>query len=164
MATDTLFVEDAYRKSCGATVVEAGNGKVVLDRTVFYPVGGGQPGDTGTLAWGGGAVGVADTRKGAGGTIEHVLEDGAEPPAAGTQVAATIDWDRRYRHMRMHTAMHLLSTVVPYGVTGGSISAVSQYLGMSSCPFFCSGRSYIVPSCSFVRKKSASPWTPSRAV
>jgi misacylated tRNA(Ala) deacylase len=122
MATETLFVEDAYRQSCSATVVEADGGAIVLDRTVFYPTGGGQPGDTGTLAWAGGAARVVDTRKGEAGAIRHVLEEGAELPAVGAAVTATIDWDRRYRHMRMHTAMHLLSTVVPHGVTGGSIS------------------------------------------
>lgn len=120
--TELLFREDAYLRECEATVVESGDGAIVLDRTVFYPLGGGQPGDTGRIGWEGGSTTVVDTRKGDHGAVLHLVQEGAEGPPPGTRVKATIDWDRRYKHMRMHTAMHLIGTLIPYGVTGGNIS------------------------------------------
>jgi misacylated tRNA(Ala) deacylase len=91
---------------------------------VFYPLGGGQPGDTGTLrAVDGREWRVVDARKGEGGRILHVLEAGEAAPEAGTTVDASIDWGRRHAHMRMHTCLHLLGSVLRYGVTGGQISA-----------------------------------------
>ncbi|MEL7185866.1 MAG: alanyl-tRNA editing protein [Pseudomonadota bacterium] len=125
--TEELFREDAYLKSCNATVTAVDDDGVELDRTICYPLGGGQPGDTGTLRWDGGAAAIVDTRYGAGG-IRHVLEDGASAPAVGDAVEVEIDWDRRYIHMRMHTAMHLLGSVLQYGVTGGNISAAKSRL------------------------------------
>jgi misacylated tRNA(Ala) deacylase len=121
--TETLFREDAYLKDCEATVTASGGGAIVLDRTVFYPTGGGQPGDTGVISWDGGSARVIDTRYGDDGEIRHLTAEGADLPAAGSTVTATLDWDRRYRHMRMHTALHLLGSVLQYGVTGGNISA-----------------------------------------
>ena len=122
--TEPLFQEDAYLKECNARVLEAGPEGVVLDRSVFYPLGGGQPGDTGWLeSPDGRRWRVVDTRKGEGGRILHKLEDGATPPAAGEPVSAVIDWDRRHAHMRMHTALHLLGSVLRYGVSGGQIGA-----------------------------------------
>jgi misacylated tRNA(Ala) deacylase len=122
--TEPLFQQDAYLKECNARVLEAGPEGVVLDRSVFYPLGGGQPGDTGWLeSPDGRRWRVVDTRKGEGGRILHRLEDGATPPAAGEPVSAGIDWDRRHAHMRMHTALHLLGSVLRYGVTGGQIGA-----------------------------------------
>jgi misacylated tRNA(Ala) deacylase len=122
--TEPLFQQDAYLKSCAATVVEAGETGIVLDRSVFYPLGGGQPGDTGTLrAADGREWRIVDARKGEGGRIVHVLEAGMTPPEAGTAVEASIDWDRRHAHMRMHTCLHLLGSVLRYGVTGGQIAA-----------------------------------------
>lgn len=126
--TDALFREDAYLKSCSATVVAAGQAGVVLDRTVFYPTGGGQPGDTGQLQLADGTtLAVADTRKGEQGIV-HVLAADADIPPVGTSVTASIDWERRYAHMRMHTALHLLGAVLQFGVTGGSISAARSRL------------------------------------
>ena len=120
--TENLYANDAYLKSFEATVTAAAEGAVELDRTVFYAAGGGQPGDTGRLVWAEGAAHVTDTRKGtAPGQVVHVLEDGAAAPPVGTTVTAEIDWDRRFRLMRMHTAMHLLSAVTPYPVTGGQV-------------------------------------------
>jgi misacylated tRNA(Ala) deacylase len=123
MTTDDLFTRDAYLASTEATVTEARPEGVVLDRTVFYARGGGQPGDTGTIRWEGGEARVHDTVK-AGDEILHVLEPGVPPPA-GTLVTAEIDWDRRHRLMRTHTALHALSGVVftEYGakVTGGNM-------------------------------------------
>ena len=125
--TECLFREDAYLKDCTASVTAVTDEGVVLDQTVFYPMGGGQPGDTGTLTWDGEAATVVDTRYGDGGIV-HVLADGAPQPAVGMRVVARIDWDRRYRHMRMHTALHLLGSVLQYGVTGGNISAEKSRL------------------------------------
>lgn len=122
--TRAIFGEDAYLQSCDSTVVEPLPEGVVLDRTVFYPLGGGQPGDIGVLrAADGREWRVTNARKGEGGRILHVLETDAVPPAAGTAVEARIDWARRYAHMRMHTCLHLLGAVLRYGVTGGQISA-----------------------------------------
>ena len=122
--TDELFREDSYLKECTATVTAAAAGSVVLDRTVFYPTGGGQPGDQGVLALPDGTeIAVLDTVKDDGGAIVHAIAGDAAPPAPGTQVTARLDWDRRYRHMRMHSCMHLLCAVVPCGVTGGQIGA-----------------------------------------
>ena len=122
--TEPLFQQDAYLRSCPATVVEATPAGVVLDRTVFYPLGGGQPGDAGVLAAANGRQWrVVDARKGEGGRILHVLEDAEAPPEPGTTVQASIDWERRHAHMRMHTCLHLLGSVLRYGVTGGQIAA-----------------------------------------
>jgi len=123
-ATEPLFQHDAYLRECTATVVAVDDAGVVLDRTVFYPLGGGQPGDTGTLrAADGGSWRVVDARKGDGGAVRHVLEPGAVPPGPGTTVEACLDWERRHAHMRMHTCLHLLGSVLRYGVTGGQIAA-----------------------------------------
>ncbi|NIL94542.1 MAG: alanyl-tRNA editing protein [Woeseiaceae bacterium] len=126
--TEELFREDSYLRECDATVTAVVDNAVSLDRTIFYPLGGGQPGDTGALSWDDGQARVVDTRYGDGGAILHVLEEGAAAPAEGTVVNCTLDWDRRYRHMRMHTAMHLLGSVLQYGVTGGNISAEKSRL------------------------------------
>jgi misacylated tRNA(Ala) deacylase len=122
--TEPLFQQDAYLRSCAGAVLESGDPGVVLDRTVFYPLGGGQPGDTGTLrAMDGREWRVVDARKGEGGRIVHVLEAGATPPQPGTPVEAVLDWERRHAHMRMHTCLHLVGSVLRYGVTGGQIAA-----------------------------------------
>jgi len=120
--TEELAATDAYLRATAATVVEAAVEGVVLDRTVFYARGGGQPGDTGVLRWAGGEVRVTDTVK-QGGVIRHVVA--GDPPAAGTAVEAVIDWERRHLLMRTHTALHVLSAVVwhDFGakVTGGNM-------------------------------------------
>lgn len=121
--TELLFRDDAYQEACDATVVAAGDGAIVLDRTVFYARGGGQPGDTGRIRWADGDVEIIDTHYGPDGEIRHVVAEGSALPEPGASVTAAIDWDRRYRHMRMHTALHLLGAVLRYGVTGGNISA-----------------------------------------
>ncbi len=126
--TEALFRDDSYLKHCDATVTAASDGAVQLDQTVFYPMGGGQPGDSGTLSWDGGEIAIVDTRYGDGGTILHIVEEGASLPAEGTAVTVTLDWDRRYLHMRMHTALHLLGSVLKFGVTGGNISAAKSRL------------------------------------
>ena len=126
--TEQLFREDSYLRECDAVVVAIDDDAIVLDRTVFYPMGGGQAADTGTIHWEGGSATVIDTRYGDGGAIRHIVEENAARPQAGDQVRASIDWDRRYRHMRMHTALHLLGSILKYGVTGGNISAEKSRL------------------------------------
>ena len=122
--TEELFRQDAYLKSCEARVVAVDAHGIRLDRTVFYPEGGGQPGDTGRLVLPGGAsLRIADTKKHPeAGAPVHVPEPGAAVPAVGDAVTAEIDWDRRHRHMRMHTCLHLLCAIVTGAVTGGALS------------------------------------------
>ncbi len=125
MPTELVFRADPYARSCTATVAAADPRGVVLDRTVFYPTGGGQPGDRGVLRLADGtALRVVDTVKGdRPDVVIHVLEPGTVAPVPGTAVTAELDWERRYRHMRMHTCLHLLSAVLPYPVTGGQVAA-----------------------------------------
>ena len=125
MATDCLFRDDSYLKECQARVVAVTDqGGIVLDRTVFYANSGGQPGDTGTLSAPDGtriAIENAIYTDAAKAEIAHVPAAGSPALKAGDAVTATIDWDKRYARMRMHTALHLLSAVLPYAVTGGSV-------------------------------------------
>ena len=122
---EAVFRDDAYARSCSATVVDAGPEGIRLDRTVFYPTSGGQPGDTGTLALPDGTtIAVIGAVKGAApDDVLHRIAEGAALPAPGTPVTATIDWDTRYRHMRMHTALHLICSVVDAGITGAQVGA-----------------------------------------
>lgn len=122
--TQLLFREDAYLRACEATVVAVRDNAVELDRTVFYPTGGGQPGDTGTIS----GLRVVDTRKADGDAVLHLLEPGAAVPAVGAKVEAAIDWDRRHRLMRYHTALHLVGAVVKAPVTGGRIGEDKSHL------------------------------------
>ena len=122
--TEKLFLDDPRLTSATATVLATGTDGIVLDRTVFYARSGGQPGDVGVLRWDGGEMAVADTVKGEGETILHLPAPDAALPPAGTVVTGEIDWDRRYRLMRMHTAMHLLCSLIKgAAVTGGSVGA-----------------------------------------
>lgn len=120
--TEELFSTDAYLTTCEATVVEVYDQGVVLDRTVFYARGGGQPGDTGIIRWDGGQCRVEDAFKQNG---QHVHQVEGEPPSEGAAVVCEIDWDRRHMVMRTHTALHALSGIVyrDYGakVTGGNM-------------------------------------------
>jgi misacylated tRNA(Ala) deacylase len=122
--TELLFRDDAYARDATATVVAATPEGIVLDRTVFYATAGGQPGDSGTIRWAGGEAAVAEARKGATpDEVRHVVPEGAALPVPGTPVELALDWERRYRHMRMHTALHLLCVAVTGDVTGGQIGA-----------------------------------------
>jgi misacylated tRNA(Ala) deacylase len=119
-----LYLEDTYAREAAACVIaHTEEGGVVLDASLFYPTGGGQPGDSGTLDWQGQVMPVATAVKGQGGQIVLVPSAPVALPPVGAQVMQRLDWDRRHRHMRVHTALHLLSVAVPFGVTGGSISA-----------------------------------------
>lgn len=122
--TRMLFRDDAYaRDAHGKVLGHTPEGGVVLDASVFYPTGGGQPGDSGWIEWDGNTLVVATAVKGDGDTIVLVPSEPAALPPVGAHVVQTLDWDRRHKHMRVHTALHLLSVVIPFGVTGGQISA-----------------------------------------
>jgi len=123
--TDTpLWHRDPYAVIGPARVLRAGPDEgIVVDGGPFYPAGGGQPGDAGWLGWYGGRLAIGDARKAEGGGVALVPEPGAGLPPAGTAVALTLDWPRRHLHMRVHTALHLLSVVLPFPVTGGQIGA-----------------------------------------
>lgn len=126
--TELLYREDAYLRECEAMVVATGDDWIALDQTVFYALGGGQPGDTGRITWDGNEVEIINTRYGDDGEVRHYTPEGASLPPSGTIVTAALDWDRRFVHMRMHTAMHLLGSILQYGVTGGNISAQKSRL------------------------------------
>ena len=122
--TELLFRADPTLRNATATVLASGPDGIVLDRTVFYPRSGGQPGDIGVVRWDGGDVAVIDTLKGDAETVLHVAAPGTILPPLGATVVAELDWARRHAHMRMHTALHLLCTVLPgAAVTGGQIGA-----------------------------------------
>ena len=121
--TEALFRADAYVRSATTTVTrhtEAGG--LVIAASIFYPTGGGQPGDSGWLDWSGGRLAILDTVKD-GADIALIAEPGAALPPPGAPVSLTLDWERRHLHMRIHTALHLLSVVLPLPVSGGAIGA-----------------------------------------
>ena len=129
--TKELFREDSYVKTCSAAVTSVNErGGIILDQTVFYPTGGGQPGDSGTMTTASGArIRIATTVYDRDtGDIVHVPESTDNLPGAGETVTLSLDWDRRYAHMRIHSALHLLSAVLDYPVTGGSIGEGSGRL------------------------------------
>ncbi len=122
--TRMLFRDDPYRRDAPAQVTGlTAEGGIVLDASVFYPTGGGQPGDSGWITWDGHRLAVATAVKGEGAAIVLVPSEPAPLPPVGAHVVQELDWDRRHRHMRVHTALHLLSVVMPFPVSGGQISA-----------------------------------------
>lgn len=122
--TGMLFHDDAYRtRATGTVVAHTPEGGIVPDATVFYPTGGGQPGDSGRICWEGGTTDIATAVKAEGGMIALVPCEPAALPPVGSTIEQVIDWDRRFSHMRVHTALHLLSVVIPLPVTGGSVGA-----------------------------------------
>jgi misacylated tRNA(Ala) deacylase len=122
--TEKLFLDDPRLRTMTATVLVSGPEGIELDRTVFYARSGGQPGDVGVLRWDGGETVIADTVKGEGEAVLHIPAPGATLPPVGAVVEGEIDWERRYPLMRMHTAMHLLCSVIKdAAVTGGSVGA-----------------------------------------
>ncbi len=122
--TELVFREDAYLRDLSARVTSiTDEGGIVLDRTIFYPTGGGQPGDSGHLEWDNGRIEIATAIKGQGEDVILVPAEPSRLPAVGTTLRQFIAWERRHRHMRVHTALHLLSVVIPLPVTGGQIGA-----------------------------------------
>ncbi|MGJ8612034.1 MAG: alanyl-tRNA editing protein [Octadecabacter sp.] len=120
--TQKLFLDNTYLRDADARVFAVTDeGGIILDATIFYATSGGQPGDSGTLTWQGGAIDIATAVNGDGGTIILVPAEPNALPPVGAVVQQSIDWERRHHHMRVHTALHLLSVVIPLPVTGGSI-------------------------------------------
>jgi misacylated tRNA(Ala) deacylase len=137
VATDLLYLRDAELRSFDATVLEAVDQGVVLDRTAFYVTGGGQPHDTGALRWEGGEARVVDVRKDReSGAVVHVLE--GDLPTAGSSISGEVDWDRRHALMRTHTALHVLCGVIwnEYGVavTGGNMEPLAARMDFEFDP------------------------------
>ncbi|MGB5334237.1 MAG: alanyl-tRNA editing protein [Woeseiaceae bacterium] len=124
------YYDDCYQKSLQAEVTAIDGDWIELDQTIFYPLGGGQPGDTGSLTGPDGRLyRIIDTRKSPeAGQVRHQLETSEHALAVGDSVDIELDWDRRYRHMRMHTCMHLLGSLIPVPVTGGSVGAEKSRL------------------------------------
>lgn len=124
MTTHLLFRDDAYLREAEATVLaHTPEGGIVLDASIFYATSGGQPGDNGVISWSGGRMPIATAVKVEGGLIALVPADATALPPLGAKVTQQLDWQRRHRHMRIHTALHLLSVVIPLPVTGGQIGA-----------------------------------------
>ena len=135
--THALFLNDAYlREGAGHVQAHTPEGAVILDASLFYPTGGGQPGDSGWLIWPGGTMNVATTIKTEAGDIALVPAEPTALPPVGASVTQRLDWRRRHGHMRMHTALHLLSVVISLPVTGGSMSQAKGRLDfdMSDAP------------------------------
>jgi len=124
MPTELLFRDDAYAREATARVTGIDERGVCLDRTIFYPMGGGQQGDGGALIRAGGErIAVTDTRKGESpDSVLHILAAGAPALEVGETVSLALDWERRYALMRLHTALHVMSCVVVAPVTGGNIA------------------------------------------
>ena len=123
--TEQLFKQDAYLQQISALVVEVNDrGGIVLDKTIFYPTGGGQPGDKGTMSFGEDSIDIATTVSGPDKTtIIHVPASQDTLPNVGDEVELTLDWEVRHKHMRVHTMMHLMCSLVPFPVTGGQVGA-----------------------------------------
>ena len=127
--TTPLYLNDAYQtRAEGRVTGITEQGSIILDQSLFYATSGGQPEDNGTLNWDDQDIEITTTLKGEEGTIILIPAEGATRPAVGQAVTQNINWDTRYAHMRMHTALHLLSVVIPLPVTGGAITAVKGRL------------------------------------
>ena len=135
MSTELLYLDDAYVRSARTAVTDVDGARVALDATIFYPTGGGQPHDTGTLRWDGGEAQVVEVRK-QGADVWHTLEGAV--PGVGVEVDGTLDWDRRHRLMRTHTALHVLCGVIwnEWGVpvTGGNMEPLSARMDFELDP------------------------------
>lgn len=127
--TTPLFRQDAYQtEAAGVVVAHTPEGGIVLDQTLFYPTGGGQPGDSGRLLWQGHSLSIATAVKAEAEQIALVVAEPVPLPPIGTALRQAIDWPRRHRLMRMHTALHLLSVVIPLPVSGGAIAETRSRL------------------------------------
>jgi misacylated tRNA(Ala) deacylase len=124
MTTQLLFRDDPYLREAQAVVLgHTPEGGIVVDASVFYPTGGGQPGDNGVIGWAGGKLTIATAVKVEGGLVALVPAEPLALPPVGAVITQRLDWARRHRLMRMHTALHLLSVAIPLPVTGGQIGA-----------------------------------------
>ena len=124
-----LFGEDAYLKEAPAKIIAlSGENGIILDKSIYYPTGGGQPGDTGSIVVNSDTFSVEETIKGENGNIILLLADGLSSLNIGDPVTQFLNWDMRYAHMKVHTALHLLSVVIPLPVTGGAITALKGRL------------------------------------
>ena len=122
--TEPLYRSDPYcRETVGTVSAITDEGGIVLNRSIFYPQGGGQPGDSGILRWDGHEIEIATAIKGPDDSVILLPAEPVSLPSIGTEVTQILNWERRHRHMRVHTALHLLSVVIPLPVTGGSIGA-----------------------------------------
>lgn len=122
--TEPLYRSDPYcRETMGTVSAITDEGGIVLDRSIFYPQGGGQPGDSGILRWDGHEIEIATAIKGPDDSVILLPAEPVSLPSIGTEVTQILNWERRHRHMRVHTALHLLSVVIPLPVTGGAIGA-----------------------------------------
>lgn len=123
MTTIPLYAEDAYATQARGRVLEhTDDGGVILDQSLFYATGGGQPGDAGRLHWPGATLTIATAVKTGNGQIALIPDGQGALPDVGTMVEQHLDWDRRFAHMRVHTMLHLLSVVIPLEVSGGSVA------------------------------------------
>ncbi len=130
---EPLYRQNPYAREADAAVIEAAPGRIVLDAALFYPRGGGQPGDRGELIWAGGTTAIADTMYDVDRTtILLVPAEGAALPSPGDRVTARLDWATRYARMRAHTALHLLSVALPFPVTGGAVGEAEGRLDFNS--------------------------------
>ena len=116
-----LFIEDSYLKDFDATILNIDSNKIILDRTAFYAKSGGQPGDIGKIILNGKEINIIDTVYDNKQNILHVCEN-SNDLKIDEKIKGKINWEIRYKHMRMHTALHLLCSLIPYDVTGGQIS------------------------------------------
>lgn len=127
--TEKQFLQDSYLRQATAQVVNiTPEGGIVLDRSIFYATSGGQPGDAGVMQWDGQETQISTTGKADMDRMVCIPVEGSVLPKVGQEVMQVLDWDQRYCHMRMHTALHLLSVVIPLPVTGGAITAVKGRL------------------------------------
>ncbi|MCB1645706.1 MAG: alanyl-tRNA editing protein [Pseudomonadales bacterium] len=127
--TRKVFIEDSYLQTLQTSVISVSGNQLILDATIFYPMGGGQPGDTGTLHHADREIAIIDTRKGDDpDTVVHLLDTDESGLQPGDEVTLSLDWERRYAHMKMHTCMHLLGSLIPVPVTGGAVGAEKSRL------------------------------------
>ena len=127
--TKLLFRQDAYKETAIGSLLEVNaEGGLIFDQTIFYPIGGGQPSDLGVLSNEAQTLKVKEVRKGTNEKVLVYVEEAIEKLKLGETFEQKLDWTLRYGHMRVHTALHLLSVVIPLGVTGGSIGSVKGRL------------------------------------
>ena len=165
--SENLFGKDPYLGEATARVTAlTPEGGVVLDRTLFYPAGGGQPGDSGWLEWPGGSMAVTSAEKGEGDDIVLLAAQAAVLPAIGSQVLMRLDWQRRQRHMRLHTALHLLSVVIPLPVSRRRPSLIKRRMACRSAGLRtqCMRRKNTLSSANTLRSSRSNSWRTSSKI